>query len=416
MKFRREGSTAFFILVSSLLLPISARPQTLTGKFYPEKGVYLVGEPVFIDFEISNTGEQSAWISQRMGEPCTGRDPIEVVGAKQQRSVGAASTCSATEVSDGCIQGLMELKAGEKHIERIFLSARFRLDHAEVYQVQARRRVPVSTIEVRGSAIFKFAESPTTMDFSSDFQITLVDGTAAELEAAFQPYVRVAEGPEPVIQGPEIVERFYAIWAITEIAPPFLEGVILKLADTPNVAVAAILALARLNTPKAKQKLVDLAEHSTDESVQDAAIGALVTTRDQTYFPLLDHMARDSTARKRASVARNAGFFGDNAVPLLVSLLSDVDTGVRYAAATGLGVTASRSAVGPLIGAFNDPGLFWPASRSLAQLTHRSITTRPDLETPSAEASRRWVTWWSKNGLTAPIYSPDKCEQLQTLD
>lgn len=70
--------------LAGLLWPTVVRCQTLAGRFYPEKQNYFVGEPVFIDFEITNTGDQPAWMDQRMGEPCIEPDPMEVVGAKHQ--------------------------------------------------------------------------------------------------------------------------------------------------------------------------------------------------------------------------------------------------------------------------------------------------------------------------------------------
>ena len=77
-------STIFFALLAGPLWPTVARCQTLADRFYSEKQTYFVGEPVFIDFEITNTCDQPAWIDQRMGEPCIEPDPMEVVGAEHQ--------------------------------------------------------------------------------------------------------------------------------------------------------------------------------------------------------------------------------------------------------------------------------------------------------------------------------------------
>jgi hypothetical protein len=71
-------STTLFALLAGLLWPTFVQGQALVGRFYPEKQTYFVGEPVFIDFEITNTGDHPAWIDQRMGEPCIEPDTIEV--------------------------------------------------------------------------------------------------------------------------------------------------------------------------------------------------------------------------------------------------------------------------------------------------------------------------------------------------
>ena len=91
-------STTLFALLAGLLWPTFVRGHALVGRFYPEKQTYFVGEPVFIDFEITNTGDQPAGIDQRMGEPCIEPDPIEVEGAKHHRF--------GSDTSLGCFGGV----------------------------------------------------------------------------------------------------------------------------------------------------------------------------------------------------------------------------------------------------------------------------------------------------------------------
>ncbi len=398
-------STVFTLLAGSVLsAPI--RGQSLAGRFYPEKERYFVGEPVFIDFEITNYGDQPVWIDGRMGEPCIEPDQIEVVGAKYHGFGSDTSFGCFGGVGGSCASNDGELKPGDEHVGRIFLSARFSLDHARTYRVQARRRVPVSA-----SAAPTLPPSTTT-EFSSDFPITLVQGSDEELKAAFQPYIKGVNSPDALTQSE-------AIWAITETAPPFLEDVILRLADQPNRATAAIWGLRRLNTTRAKQKLAELAEHPRYDLLRQAAIQALAETRDRSYLPVLIRAARSSNDGDRVLAVQGAGLLGgDDAVPFLISMLLDSDTYVRVAAVRGLGLTASRPAVTTLIGALQDTEteVFQAAAISLAELTHYSITTAPWAEIPSADEYRRWHDWWLRNGLTAPIYTTDKCTEPQPLE
>jgi hypothetical protein len=295
------------------------------------------------------------------------------------------------------------LKPGAKHATRIFLNAGFRLDHAGTYAVHARRRVPVYPLGEWTP------QTALSKDFASDFQITLVQGSEEELKAACQPYIEDASTPD---RG----DHWMAIWAVEEMAPAFLEDLILKLADMPNRANAQ--ALLRLNTPRSEQKLAQLAEQSSGAALQQGAIQALAQTRDRTYLPVLIRIADRSTDGNRDFAIWGTGLFGEDAIPFLQSTLADPDVYARVAAVRGLGITGSRTAVSILIGALQDPGdeVRREVTQSLAELTHRSITKEPWTEPPSADQYRRWREWWLRTGITGPIYGTDSCVQPQSLD
>jgi hypothetical protein len=299
---------------------------------------------------------------------------------------------------------VLELKPGTKSATRIFLNSRFRLDHAGTYQVHARRIVPVYP-----SGAFAPSWTVPKKEFSSDFQISVVQGTEEELKAAFQPYVDDASTPE---QG----DHWRSLEAIGEMAPRFLEDLILKLAETPNRV--SPVTLLRLNTPRSKQKLVEWAEQSSNGALQQGAIQALATTRDPTYLPLLTRIAGTSTDGNRDFAIWGAGLFGEEAIPFLKSTLGNAHADVRVAAARGLGLTRSRSAVSILIGALQDPNdeVHRAVTVSLAELTHLSITKEPWHESPSPDQYRRWHNWWLENEHTAQIYGTDSCVQPQPLD
>lgn len=389
--------------MAGLLWPTFVRGQALAGRFYPEKRTFFVGEPAFIDFEIANKGDEPEWIDQRMGEPCIEPDPIEVVGAKRQGLGWDTSLGCYGGVGGSCAGGVIELKPGAKHTARIFLNTGFRLDQAGTYQVHARRSVPVYPSEVAppGTAL--------TKEFSSDFQISLVQGTDEELKAAFQAYVEDARTPE---RG----DHWLAIAAIEGMAPSFLEDFILKLADTPNRISPAVLL--RLNTPRSRRKLVEWAQQSSDGALQQGAIEALAKTRDPSYLPVLIHIAAKLTDGNRDSMIWDAGLFGEDAVFFLKSALSDPDMSAQVAAARGLGLTRSRSAVSILIGALQIPNneVHRVVAVSLAELTHHSITREPWHESLSPDQYRRWQNWWLENQHTAQIYGTDNCVQPQPLN
>lgn len=267
------------------------------------------------------------------------------------------------------------------------------------------------------SAVFRFIHRGSLSrpwiaprkEFSCDFQITLVRGSEEELKAAFQPDVEDASTPE---QG----DHWLAVAAIQAMGPPFLEDLILKLAQRPNRASPA--ALLRLNTPRSKQKLAEWAQQSSNSSLQQGAIQALAETHDPSYLPVLIRTAASLTDGNRDSAIQAAGLFGEDAIPFLQSALDDAGVDAQVAAARGLGLTRSRSAVSILIGALQNPDneVYRAVAVSLAELTHRSITKEPWNQLPSADEYHRWHNWWLENELTAPIYGTDNCVQPQPLD
>jgi hypothetical protein len=395
-------SAAHLALVAMLVWPTLARSQVLAGRFHPEKQTFLVGEPIFIDFEITNTGNRSAWVDQRMGQPCIEPDPIEVVGAQRHELGSDASFGCFGGIAGDCLGGDLELKPGAKQTTRIFLNASFRLDHAGTYTIHARRSVPVYP-----SDDLTASRTATTMEFASDFQIMLQNGSEDQLKAAFQSYVEDARTPN-------LGDHWLAVEPIEEMAPAFLEDLILQLADTPGRASPE--ALLRLNSPKSKQKLAELASHAGD--VQQQAILALAKTRDPGYLPVLIGIAGKSEDGNRDFAIWGAGLFGEDAVPFLVSMLTSPDVNVRAAATRALGLTKSRSAVSVLIGALpsRDEELHRDVIESLAELTHHSLTDESRKEPFSTDEYRRWSKWWRKNELTAPIYSTENCPEPQPLD
>lgn len=400
-------SATLLVLLFRFVPAALGQDQSLAGKFYPEKQKYLVGEPVFIDFEIANTGEQTVWIDGRMGLPCIAPDPITVVGAKYYGFGSDSSLGCFGGVAGSCLGNEIELKGGEKNTARILLSALFQLDHVGVYQVQARRRVPVNLSGQK--SVRPLTQSKDIRDFSSDFQITLVKGSEEELRQAFQPYLRDVDSSDSLVQ-------YQAIGAITEMAPPFLEDVILKLADIPNWAAPAASALSRLNTTKAKQRLAEMAENSQQ---RQSAIVGLAKTRDRAYLPALIRISNETVDGDRALAIQGAGLIGgDDSIPFLVSMLHDADANMRVAAIRGLGISASRSAVPVLIDDLQDQDeqIFREAAQSLAELTHHSITHEPWAEKPSSAAYSQWQDWWLRKKLGAPIFDTNNCVQSKVLD
>lgn len=72
------------------------QPLALKARFYAEKHSYIVGEPIFLNLEVVNDGDQPVAVDSSLGAPCIAPDTIEVVGAVRKPTFSPwAPSCSA---------------------------------------------------------------------------------------------------------------------------------------------------------------------------------------------------------------------------------------------------------------------------------------------------------------------------------
>jgi HEAT repeat protein len=85
----------------------------------------------------------------------------------------------------------------------------------------------------------------------------------------------------------------------------------------------------------------------------------------------------------------------------------------RFNAISALGYTGSRAAVPILLGLLRspDPDLGGYAVSALRQLTHRSAVGELWSENSQSQYSK-WVEWWNRDGISAPIYKATECGKL----
>ncbi len=394
------------IAVSALamLLACSAGvcAQGLIGRFYPEKETYLLGEPVFIVYQVKNEGEKPVrWGSGSFYGPCTGGFTFEVPGAVYQPEWQPG--CHAILAS--CLGSVGELGPGEESVQRFLLNERFDFREPGTYDVTAMTPAPVQPDS--GAVEEK--------EFKSSFRITLVQGDPEELQAAFRPYVqRLKMG--------DTLRAREAVVAITKLAPPFLEDLIVSLARNSDEEYSslAIDALLRLNTPQARATLAQLAEQRRFQvpAVEQKVIETLGKTGDRAYLPVLVGLAKDSYRFNRYSAALALGELGRvEAVPFLLPLLQDRDPLVREGAVGGLAGTQSREAVPGLLSMFTDPDaeVRESAVSSFTSLTHAPGVFNSADAAGAEQAKTRAVRWWLLNGERSSIYGPQGCSETQPL-
>lgn len=381
----------FILLLFQGSTHISADTPGLHSRIYPDKETYLLGEPIFLNMEIVNNNSGPTQFDSSYGR-CS-RDMIKVQGAQRRPPDYNAPTCGYGVSQDTCGTPIDMLPPGEKRIGKIFLNGLFSFDNPGKYHIKAG---------------------------ADNFDISVVQGTEAQLKAAFDQYVQeLPDSEASLLWNPTGMQRSDTIIAgITMMAPPFLEDVILRLSYTGMATAQTIPALGRLNTERTRKRLLELAERGNRLIEINRALA-------QTQYPsILAKMAGYMQDRRIVDNKSyytwyyflwNIGLFGEAAIPYLTTALEDPDK--KQGAIRGLGVSGCREAVPILIELLekSSGNELSYIRESLAQLTHLADGGFVKGPIPNPDEYRRWSEWWKLNGATVEIFDTDHCSNLKPL-
>jgi HEAT repeat protein len=108
---------------------------------------------------------------------------------------------------------------------------------------------------------------------------------------------------------------------------------------------------------------------------------------------------------------------GDDAVPFLVSELTNLSIDVRQSAVRALYSTNSRNAIPVLIELLRSPEerVSGTAEFGLQVLTHRSATENNSGAKP-ATGYTKWTQWWNTHRESAAIFKNDQCGDVVPLE
>ena len=101
-----------FTFVIALAVGPCVSAQEVTGRFFPEKEHYLVGEPIIVDFEVVNGTDKVAEIGT---DNCPWFNPkqFEVANASSSKHSGLV-TCAGQGTAGSCLGSSVEIPAGKK--------------------------------------------------------------------------------------------------------------------------------------------------------------------------------------------------------------------------------------------------------------------------------------------------------------
>ena len=395
------------VLLFCLLAAVPAFAQGLTARFYPQKSVYLLGEPIWFVFEVTNRGRTPVRIEYST--------PYGVCAFLFGYSfdVPGAMTVGGWRcgyVGDCAGRRPILLAPGATYSQRLLLNQWFVIDHPGRYRISASRQLRFGVRTDR----FHLLLAPRSLTFKSQFEVDVVEGERAKVENALEPFLKN-------LSSHDFDRRIEAVETITAVAPQVLERTIIALANSGDsfARSRAIPALGQLNTPESRRVLAKLIEdREADYSWQ--AIDALAQTLDRTYVPLLEELARDP-AWQNAAVPALGELGGQAVVSFLAPLVHSPhgplnELSMQQLAISGLANTGSREAIPYLIEALRDPFVHHDAVTALEQLTHLVIhegTSQRWLfaEDPktAAKMAKRWQRWWKSAGKNAKLYALGDC-------
>lgn len=384
-----------------------------------EKASYLAGEPVFIVVDIKNVGDEP--IGYDGG---TLRSPLTfVVPNGTRKPVKSLSACGGpvTGGASGMLNHPPLLKPGAQTSRR--------------YLLRGYRLTPGSyEVRVSGHADVRWKHYPTLPSglpaappkhkdndpvegavVDKTLPLVIVAGSQSELEGAYKPYAAVAM---------EVYSQrgSQAAQAIFEMAPPFLEGEMVKIVryagNQSGIAEPAAAALAEVNSPSSRRELIAWFDRSNDLHIRRAIVDAIAKSRQpenlEFLASLLPGRSTEADDAIRYTAALGIGRIGGQAaVNALAQAPESPNPLVTRMIILALGNTHDRSAVPVLIDKVKADATFRnEVCGALTQLTHY---TWCDGSADVIAMQARWRRWWAANGATATIYDNEDCPNLTGL-
>jgi hypothetical protein len=395
----------FPLVLLLLMTTATLSAQGVEARFSTNKTNYLVGEPVFVALTVSNNGIEPLWVdfkSPDMPLLCHAF-AVEVPEADSAHEWGCG-------IAGSCGSSFREILPGKSITLRQLLNGEFRLQRLGAYAVHAHTAIVVHNQNLFDSPEIDHSEVSDTLT------VKLQRGSEDQLKVAFQPIVEELDSFDPVKRGE-------AASAITELAPPFLEDVLIELTRT-SYAYAAIGALRKADTLKTRDALAQIATDRGDSTLRIEATRNLGRTNDATYLPTLFKLMESDNKQIQNAAAEAAGNLGGPAaVTRLAALVSSPDEQTRLAGVNGLGMTHARQAVPFLIRMLldSDSNVRQATVGGLLLLTHRAAyegNQFADVISPPSAAAvhQRWVRWWSFHGNNSKIHGMSDCAPPESLD
>jgi hypothetical protein len=381
--------TALVVLCVFLLAgkvdKVSAR---IKAQVYLEKDHYLAGGPVFVVWEYVNVGSTSI--------PFDKYDPYCPEPGISAPSLRFSEPTVFPYPHDGVVDCEFikgSLKPGETYSTRFLLNHRFDLSKPGTYDLVVPLYAGTNGSDRSGSKLLPGAD-----DGKRKLRLVLQSSSAAELNAAYQPYL-------DVLRSDANPARREALRVVADSGAKFTETDLLRFSSDPrtgsDLQEIAQEGLARLKTPATCARLAELADQP-ELHHQQKAIEQLAQCGDSGYMLFLFRLADRDRAVRDSAILGAGEVGGDAAVERLLSMASQGSLD-REKALYALGRTDSERAARSIIESLPlllDEDSRLAALRSLSTLTHHE-SKKKGFEAQAQE----WKQWWATSQ-QKHIYKP----------
>ncbi|HEV2350145.1 MAG TPA: HEAT repeat domain-containing protein [Terriglobia bacterium] len=388
-----------------------------------EKQKFILGEPIFCDFVIRNTGTKTFYFRYRAPDRILNRDlenePHFMVTGKSKRPLADPAPRRCGGAKGSAVYGSVMLPPGQTHTERWLLNQWARVRRPGNYSVWADRRLPLFVSEPGTSGASSIAAYASALD---ELQFEVTPASESELRAALEPYVKKLSEPPPA----DVTE---AVLVATTLPQSYFIDQLELLARAPAKEHRwnpnqAVEGLARLGTSAAWQALVEIARGEPDSSGKHAtaappanhslrayAILLLAEKGNAAYLPAILDTMDSASPDLRQDALRSLGFFhSPRAAEVLFEKLRSPNSTDRVNAVLGLKNLGGKNSIPALLDMLKDPTdeVRQVANFALQGLTGQNFKLSASAgRAESARTAKQWHDWWLKNaGAFSPLPQP----------
>jgi len=432
---------------SPFALPCVAQVKPLDIKITLSKTTAMLGEPLWVDFTVTNTAAQPLAVS--WGSDCCGDTELTVTVPEAMQGDVRPKPCGGiAAMACGCaVAGPSILAPGATETRRYVLSGDFRLTHPGHYTVKVRKEFQYAPASEKPLTFLPQDRKSQTATQELQLELTPTDPSkllAIEQALANEANIRYQRLPMNVVangdheaymaavrawsdaaskQSMLFMQHQYAIYqGLAAFPAPGMEPTFVDWETPPRSVGYGISALRQLNTPEARKALAHLAEPVPERIVNGvrqsnsrwSALSALADTGDRSYLPLIESYANDLDQQVRRSAIFGMGELGgEEALPVLDKIARETTNQTeRTDAISTMGRTKSAKAIPLLIALFDipNPGDPTAPNYALSTLTHHTPSNDIVLNTPE-RMKADWEIWWKAHSADAKIFGQYDCAE-----
>lgn len=425
---------AFLFSAGLLIFPGTCHAQvSYVARFTLEKQKFLLGEPIFCNFVIQNTGARTFSFRYRSPDRILNSDlenePHFRATTKNGRPLPDPAPKPCGGAKGSAVYGSVTLPPGQTHTERWLVNQWARFLRPGQYKIKAERRLPLLTGE---PGTPEFTTHPAAYALAiNDLRIEVTPSTETEIHNVFQPYVKLLNAPAPA----DVAEP---VLVVTTLPQPFFLDKLEWLARAPPGEhrwdrSQALEGLARLGTPAAWNAIVKMARGENgagssspgptapstpsiaqaNDLLRNYAVLLLGEKADPAFLPALLEIIASSSRDLRGEAIRALGFFHDpRAANALFEKLRSTSPTDRVNAILGLKNMGTTNSIPAILAMLQDPDaeVRQVSNFALQGLTRKQIKLSPSAGRAESEhAAKQWDLWWREHAGSFVPARPPAC-------